>query len=565
MILKAISATATLLSAWISNPAPWYRIEANSDQRQPVYLGATPRELSLGLSSDGGDTALPTALRKRGESELLAIARLRGQTRLEVELWPARDDAGRLVWAYSRWRKAESRPWQWLDARSTRFTREPAPFLPAIYRPWVAADAKAVYDDFLLAPDLYAKPVFADCIWTDESGDGVFGAWYAPEQSADFREAASKFTAPGARPVCRVLPQPARVSGNPAVWTARVEAGKVHWPAAINWKDPAAELPSGANPAAEGAPRIAEWPADLVAAYQADVRVLAGEEEAVFPASGRRVRFERKNSADPNHQLEELVDYLEERYAALGLETRRVRFTWRGIAQSNLIAVIPGSAGDARQKPVLLADHIDTAYSEDLFDRGRGRISAPGADDNVTAVAGLLRAAAVLKNSAYRPSQDIWLVHLTGEEFPGDDLGARHLVSMYLTSKQDIRGLVLMDMIGYRKRGDATFQVNAGASPESRELARIALRAATTAAPGLTPTFRPRFDARSYLYNTDGLIFSEAGYPVILLNEHINHLENLERPHYHRSTDLSKTLDWDYALAIVRTAIETVARLAESP
>ncbi|MBI3558215.1 MAG: M28 family peptidase [Deltaproteobacteria bacterium] len=73
---------------------------------------------------------------------------------------------------------------------------------------------------------------------------------------------------------------------------------------------------------------------------------------------------------------------------------------------------------------------------------------------------------------------------------------------------------------------------------------------------------RDRFDARSYLYNTDGIVFSNAGYPVILLNEHINGIENLNRPHYHSTSDSVKFLDFSYAASIARVAIETAARLA---
>ena len=39
-------------------------------------------------------------------------------------------------------------------------------------------------------------------------------------------------------------------------------------------------------------------------------------------------------------------------------------------------------------------------------------------------------------------------MHLTGEEFPGDDLGARHFLQTALANKQDFAGLVLADMIG---------------------------------------------------------------------------------------------------------------------
>ena len=153
-------------------------------------------------------------------------------------------------------------------------------------------------------------------------------------------------------------------------------------------------------------------------------------------------------------------------------------------------------------------------------------------------------------------------MHLTGEEFPADDLGARHLVGGMLRDRQDIEGLVLMDMIGHRESADdKIFQVNPGDDEASLRMAKTAIDSAA----GLTrfePKLRTRFDPRSYLYNTDGLIFSDAGYPVVYLNEHINRLENFWRKGYHHTTDNSKKMDWNYASDIGKVAIQTAAILA---
>ena len=57
------------------------------------------------------------------------------------------------------------------------------------------------------------------------------------------------------------------------------------------------------------------------------------------------------------------------------------------------------------------------------------RLSAHGADDNCSATATLLQAAPVFLKLAKEGllERDVWLVHLTGEEFPSDCMGARHL------------------------------------------------------------------------------------------------------------------------------------------
>src|SRR5215813_2028280 len=80
-----------------------------------------------------------------------------------------------------------------------------------------------------------------------------------------------------------------------------------------------------------------------------------------------------------------------------------------------------------------MADHYDTAYMADHYEPASGgtgaRLAAAGADDNHSATAALLLAAPILLelSKAGRLGCDVWLVHLTGEEFPSDCLGARNL------------------------------------------------------------------------------------------------------------------------------------------
>jgi len=206
-----------------------------------------------------------------------------------------------------------------------------------------------------------------------------------------------------------------------------------------------------------------------------------------------------------------------------------------------------------------MADHIDTAFSQNVYNKTGKRQSSPGADDNTSATAALLRAATVLKTLPLERS--IWLVHLTGDEFPADSLGSRTLISKMLQEKQDIKGLVLLDMIGYKSKKDNIFQINAGDSEESLKIAGIAMGAARIQTK-YKAVFRNRFDPKNYLYNTSGLVFSDYGYPVILFNEHLNKLENQNRSGLHDMADTHKKIDWNYATAIAKIAIETTLRLA---
>jgi hypothetical protein len=493
-----------------------------------------------------------------GEGQAAEIAKtIQHALPVEFEAWPAEDDLGRWTWAFARWRSGPNSGWKWLEGTRPEKVEESddetvvPPILPVTYRPADYNDRSAIFDDFLNYPDLYQKPLFGECVWTDAGGSQIYSAWNAPEKARQWGAGTLVL-----QQVCRVIRQPSRLDERPITFVLRFGDSGLEWPEGVRWVEEE-------RPETEPLPddlRIRVWPKDLRATYEKEVRTLA---------SGDLPRFSRKNSAQEKNQLLDVVAFLEERYRKLGISTERQSFLWREIPQANLIAKIPGTETDRlRNRPVLLADHIDTAFAEKVFENKKSkhkRVSAPGADDNASATAALLSAATVLRDR--KPRHDIWLVHLTGEEFPADDLGARRFVLKLLADRTRIGALIVLDMIGYNadSKKNRMFQINAGESSASVEIARKAMGAAGDVAPGMTPLFRLRFDPRSYLYNTDGIVFSDLGFPTLLLNEHINYWENLDRPYYHQTTDLPETLDFGYAIGITKVAIETVARLAEVP
>ena len=545
------------LAALATDASPWLHLEANSLQRSPHYLGSTPRELALGLTpADGGVAKLPATLKALGELQLKGIRQsliakktITSKQTLTVEVWPIRDNRGRLTWTFARWRTAASNPWRWLSIADIQNT-DPNTFVPETLDPTLPAD----YTNIFGAPDDYGwnvEPAFGNCIWVERAADQALArCWEAWLPSAQ-REAYSQRTDLAGR-LALVVPPPARLNGSPITYTISATDTKTTWPSNIVWT---AE-PATPGPAA-GSAVITSWPADFDAAYRADLLAMDGEAPAVFPISGRSVTFTNKNNALPGNQLPDVFSYLEERYAQLSLRTWRQSFSWRGMPQTNLFAEIPGT--NSKLAPVLIADHVDTALDEDLAKKYIYQ-AVPGADDNASATAALLRAAAVLR--ARQPERPIWLVHFTGEEFPADDLGARALVSKMLGDKQDIAGLVLLDMIGFAGVGQTQFQINPGQHAASLNMASVVLDAQADVAPQLTPLLEPRYSDRSYLYNTDGIILSENGYPVVLINEHINYYTRLMRAAYHDMGDTSDKINFPFAVALTQVAIETTARLS---
>jgi hypothetical protein len=278
--------------------------------------------------------------------------------------------------------------------------------------------------------------------------------------------------------------------------------------------------------------------------------------------------------------------------------------------ERNILVIIPGRN---RNEALIMADHYDTAYMEDEFNRAEGgsgaRLSAAGADDNHSATATLLLAAPLFLEMSRkgRLERDIWLLHLTGEEFPSDCMGARNFCKNYVQrtlklhlpgelirdlSAVEIKGVLVMDMIAHNRDDDRdVFQVAPGNSEASLRLAFVAHHAclgwnAGVAVWNKNPgrkgcsrgertkdgqtipdkalhldvkgEIRTWEDPYSTLYNTDGMIFSDTGIPVILIMENYD----IHRTGYHDTHDTMENIDLDFGAAVSAIAIETIAQLA---
>ena len=209
-----------------------------------------------------------------------------------------------------------------------------------------------------------------------------------------------------------------------------------------------------------------------------------------------------------------------------------------------------------------------------------------------------------------RLARDIWLLHLTGEEFPADCLGARHFCQALVEKTLRLRradgsdldlsgtqvvGALVMDMIGHnREHNPDGFQISPGRSAESLRLAyqaHLANQAWNAGAPewnrrperqgrgrgrrSSDPARIPEIAAHlpvsgevrtqdaplRALYNTDCQIFSDLGAPVVLFMEDYD----INRRGCHDTHDTMENIDLDYGAAVVAIAIETIARLATVP
>lgn len=281
--------------------------------------------------------------------------------------------------------------------------------------------------------------------------------------------------------------------------------------------------------------------------------------------------------------------------------------------ERNIVLMIPGRD---RGEAVIMADHYDTAYMEDVYDADRGgdtlRAPASGADDNHSATTALLLAAEHLLPLSRdgKLARDVWLVHLTGEEFPADSLGARAICQALVeqrlaftsetgarreVSRVRIAGAFVLDMIGHNTQRDLdVFQIAPGEGAAALALARRAQRAnqrwnraaamwntgpdrrgkgrAQRMPDGSAPPppfahlalhgeVRVEWEPASALYNTDGQVFSDVGVPVVLFMENYD----ISRTGYHDTLDTMANIDLDYCAALTAIAIESVADAACAP
>jgi hypothetical protein len=543
---------------------PWLESPNTSERYFPIFVGASPRDLVLGRDRPTSPR-LPDTLKIKAESRVPLLIKMTGHDSFTVQAWPSVDENGQFDWVFARW-KGTDNSWEWFtteDAhryrgkhnhRSQLDLARIDPMFPLLLHPSNASDEQLIFADFLELPGLYDQPLYGNCVYADHKTKKISHAWPNPNGS-DRSALREIFSQRGAFDAYCMNP-PTFFNDRYVVFNLSVEHGSLKWPSGIEWSTDPSSLP----PPIDHQPQVKSWPSTYTADYERDIKIADGESPAKLPNGKALKPFIKKGSFQVGHDLERMVDYLEVRYKELGIPIQRQRFMWRGLPQSNLIALIAGQ--DENAAPVVLADHIDSAVAEDTFNDSGQRVTTPGANDNSTATATLLQAAKILRVA--HPKRPIWLVHLTGEEFPAVDLGARHFLSEILRSKKDIYGVVITDFIGSHQPGSRRFQISPTAVSGSERFAAMALDAAGDMFLGdVEAIYQARNKMRNSVFQTDLLEFEFRGFPGILFNADMDYSRpETNNPHYHQSTDVVANIDLDFSAKVSRIAIESALRMA---
>lgn len=216
-------------------------------------------------------------------------------------------------------------------------------------------------------------------------------------------------------------------------------------------------------------------------------------------------------------------DFIEARYRSYGLDVRLHPFQLAGRTYYNVVAVLPGTVFPAQQ--YIMIAHFDT-------------VNNPGADDNGTGTAALLEVARVV--AEYRFERTIIFIASDREE---DGMkGSQAYANEY--RNDDIRGVINIDMIGYRPSGNAAHIYGRPASDPFKFALRDAILQYTDLAVAVG----------GELNRSDHAPFEAVGKQAAFLIERWWE----QNPHYHQQTDSTDTpeyIDYEYAVKMTRGAM----------
>jgi leucyl aminopeptidase len=230
-------------------------------------------------------------------------------------------------------------------------------------------------------------------------------------------------------------------------------------------------------------------------------------------------------------------------------EDRHPERNWK-----NLILTLPGSDPAHQAERVLMVAHLDSISEEEME-------LAPGADDNATGAAGLLEAAALLREARFE--RTINLIWFTGEE--QSRRGSEAFVEAYSNWLPNIEGVINLDMFGFDWDGDRCFELHTGGLPGSQTLGNCL--AATIEAYDLDLAFDLLEGEHAYTLS-DHYAFWQNSVPAVMVMENFSYqpdgpCNGADRNyHYHQTTDTLTYINVDTGFAILQAGIATLAHIA---
>ncbi|HEX8268559.1 MAG TPA: M28 family peptidase [Flavobacterium sp.] len=250
--------------------------------------------------------------------------------------------------------------------------------------------------------------------------------------------------------------------------------------------------------------------------------------------------------------LNKVCDYVRAAFKAAGLDVHDQKWTADGKEYTNVI----GTYNNGKEKRLIVGAHYDVCGEQ------------PGADDNASAVAGLLETARLLGENKPGLDYQIDLIAFCLEEPP---FFASHQMGSYIHAKSlheqnvNVIGMICYEMIGYfsDEPGSQSFP-----EPALAEIYPHTANFIIVVGINKFDEFNKKVhalisgksevDVQSISFPSEnGLAglsdqrnYWQFGYPALMIND----TSFIRNPHYHRSTDTIETLDFEKMTEVVTGA-----------
>jgi Zn-dependent M28 family amino/carboxypeptidase len=261
--------------------------------------------------------------------------------------------------------------------------------------------------------------------------------------------------------------------------------------------------------------------------------------------------------------LQSVCDYLKYEFISMGASPEEQVWLAEGAEYKNIIV----SYNSTKERRLIVGAHYDVAGNQ------------PGADDNASAVAGLLETARLVFTN--KPKQDyrIDFVAYCLEEppfFGSDFMGSYvHAKSLH-DNKADVIGMICYEMIGYfsdkpnsqpfpspemakRYPHVANFIIVVGVEKYASFNNKVHRLMSENSRIDVEVINFPSSDANAGLAGlSDQRSYWKFGYPAFMIND----TAFVRNPHYHQKSDTIDTLDFDKMTEVVNSAYRAIINLA---
>lgn len=250
--------------------------------------------------------------------------------------------------------------------------------------------------------------------------------------------------------------------------------------------------------------------------------------------------------------------YVDSYLTAQGLSVVHERESQNGVDTDNIYVDLPARVGSAQAaEVVLVSGHYDNWHV--------------GADDNASAISVMLEAARILRTQSFLRTVRIIAFDREEEGLVGSERYAR------LHQAESVAAVLNMDCVGYashapnsqsappglglRSVGDflAVLASDAGTSAMSKVIRLNAALPSPVPILGLIAPGTGHSPAASAFLRSDHAAFWKQGVSALFLTD----TADFRNPHYHRSSDVPQTLDYDFLQRSAQLVIAATAALAE--